>query len=1261
VYVADRNNNRVDKFGPSGEFLLAWGEGVADGKEEPETCGPATEPATAECHAGLPGGAAGELAFPGGVAVDGSSLDGSTGDVYVEDLDNHRVDKFTAAGKFLLAWGEGVADGKEEAEMCGPEATVKTCRAAIEPHVEGTGEGPGEFERMAQHTIAVDSTGTVYVGDISRVQEFSGAGAYKLTVSITNVQGTIEALAVDEAHHLYVMLGELGGVREYEGCAVSCTGTEGPGPLREPEVRGSNSGIAVGPSGELFIASANERRVTEWDPAGNEVADFPSPGAEGGAAAFADEAGRLLVLTSNEVEVLAPLADVSQPPLIESEVGIAQPAATATVTASIDPENSQTRYHVVYGPEGGGMSETAPVALAVEGFTPETVEVKLEGLKPNTAYQFHFVAENTVGPSAGADEQFAALPPLMVDSESVSQVSATSARLEGELNPLGSETHYVFSYGPTSACGGTECTVPAGEGDAGSGTADVPVDARIEGLSPGVTYRYRLIAHNPLAPPEGIAGEEHQFTTQPATSSTALIDGREWEMVSPPDKHGAPLTTTTEEVGLVQASEDGSRITYFAFGPIDARPEGSRSFALQQQLSSRTAPGLWATQDLATRQEEVRGLLGFEDLTEYKMFSPNLSSGLVEPEGATPLSKATTERTPYLRDDETGEYLPLLPAAGMRPGVKFGGEQESVGNSINFGVQFLTATPDLSHVLLTSEVPLTTNFKEGFEDNPGGGEQYHENLYEWSAGTLKLVSVLPGGEPTSEASPNARVGLGDYSQQMRNAVSADGSRIVFEAVDLPGVTKGLFLRDTTLGQTLRLDVPQEPITGAGGSEEPIFVDANADGSRIFFTDTQRLTQASIARDGAPSLYMCEVTVVAGALSCSLKDLSGEILGADLGADETGTYIYYATGTSRSPGLVVENVETGETKLIAALSEGDAPDWADGESDFGRLTSRVSGNGRYLAFMSDRSLTGYDNRDARSGQPDEEVYLYDRVANTLRCVSCDPSGARPQGVFDPGTDSTVETALLVDETGVWSERWLAGSLPGWPKISTHAVYQPRNLDNSGRLFFDSADALVPQDVNGKEDVYEYEPDDVGGCTLTDGCVGLISSGASSEESAFLDASGKGLGGEEGEDVFFMTSAKLVAKDVDSARDVYDAHTCSEAVPCASTQSVVPPACATAESCRAAPAPQPDIFGAPASATFSGPGDAAPQRPPAPKGETAAEKRAKQLARALRACRAKHNRHKRKACERAADRAYGPARKAARQATTSTKPNNGSRSS
>ena len=34
VYVADRNNSRVEKFNAEGQFLLAWGWGVADGHTE---------------------------------------------------------------------------------------------------------------------------------------------------------------------------------------------------------------------------------------------------------------------------------------------------------------------------------------------------------------------------------------------------------------------------------------------------------------------------------------------------------------------------------------------------------------------------------------------------------------------------------------------------------------------------------------------------------------------------------------------------------------------------------------------------------------------------------------------------------------------------------------------------------------------------------------------------------------------------------------------------------------------------------------------------------------------------------------------------------------------------------------------------------------------------------------------------------------------------------------------------------------------------
>ncbi len=68
-------------------------------------------------------------------------------------------------------------------------------------------------------------------------------------------------------------------------------------------------------------------------------------------------------------------------------------------------------------------------------------------------------------------------------------------------------------------------------------------------------------------------------------------------------------------------------------------------------------------------------------------------------------------------------------------------------------------------------------------------------------------------------------------------------------------------------------------------------------------------------------------------------------------------------------------------LVAVLSNEDEGDWVNDEGTRGFLgldTSRVSPNGEYVAFMSELPLTRYDNLDAASGVPDEEVYLYDAM-------------------------------------------------------------------------------------------------------------------------------------------------------------------------------------------------------------------------------------------------------------------------------------------
>ena len=82
-----------------------------------------------------------------------------------------------------------------------------------------------------------------------------------------------------------------------------------------------------------------------------------------------------------------------------------------------------------------------------------------------------------------------------------------------------------------------------------------------------------------------------------------------------------------------------------------------------------------------------------------------------------------------------------------------------------------------------------------------------------------------------------------------------------------------------------------------------------------------------------------------------------------------------------------------------------------------------------------------------------------------------AGGEDSGAIDAGGDGTTDPAGL----GAGFAGWVASGVPGLEEFGQAAsIYQPRYLSNSGRLFFDSNDALVPQDVNGTWDVYEYEP-------------------------------------------------------------------------------------------------------------------------------------------------------------------------------------------
>ena len=89
---------------------------------------------------------------------------------------------------------------------------------------------------------------------------------------------------------------------------------------------------------------------------------------------------------------------------------------------------------------------------------------------------------------------------------------------------------------------------------------------------PGTAYHYRVVARSELPGGELVefAGPDQTFTTEPAASGFGLPDGREWEMVSPPNKDGAALETPMSQLGLaMQASTDGDAVTYTASAPTE--------------------------------------------------------------------------------------------------------------------------------------------------------------------------------------------------------------------------------------------------------------------------------------------------------------------------------------------------------------------------------------------------------------------------------------------------------------------------------------------------------------------------------------------------------------------------------------------------------------------------------------------------------------------------------------------------------------------
>jgi hypothetical protein len=1304
VYVVDQSNNRVDRFSGSGSFQMAWGWGVADGASELQTC-------TSVCRQGLedspPFQHAGDVSWASGVAVDSNEplSSSSSGDVYVVQAGPiERVEKFGPSGEFLLMFGGEVNETKDNTPGA-TQAEKDVCVAGEKCKAGTQGSANGQFQELPLEaaSIAVGPAGRVYVGDgpehsgttdPGRVQVFEASGVWRETISLAGLagsakKGNVIALAVDSAGNVFVKYSEAAGVREFE-----------PGGIERSVQFDAGSttvtGLTVDGSGDLFVGDSSGEfyvHILKYNTISGKVAGLFGPktvrgGHEDAAGSYKatgpffnglafSETGKSVYASENYTEIKVsggPTPSYSsvwelfvppQGPVVDGESATLSAPAGVVLEGLINPEGNETSYHFEYVSdadfnkvvggkkcEWGCASHTASATVA-EGIEDRPASMLVKGLLVSTLYRYRLLASNSEGSTVGTEAMFESLPAASIDSEYATNITSSSATLDTQVNPLGSSTEYALEYGTSTTY---EHSIV---GSAGEGVGDVLIAHHLQELAAGTTYHYRIVLHNALGTVEG---SDRSFTTRLAASGGALTlpDGRAWELVSPANKKGA-LIQIDESDGQIQAAGGGSAVTYTAQGPHLGEEEPHGKTRLSHVLSGRMAGGGWRTQDLsvpARVQENGETVVGQNTAGNlYTLFSVDLSLAAFEPSVAsTPLlSPEATTRTLYVRNNTSGTFTALVTPNDVSPAGALIEEptfrNETTGLRTNpdiWQMHYVSATPDLQHVLLTTPLALTENAiaEENLQNSQvlkHDNLEYHQwNLYEWSGGRLALVNVLPNGQATRGFIPGSGVmlaGLRDPGQPKGGglrAVSGDGRRVAWAWGDPYGADpyggmieareyRGLYVRDMLEERTVRV-----------GGAEAVFQMISSDGTKVFYREGGELYVYEWQL-GVPTGTTTDITArhEAGEANAGVQEAVSDV-------SEDGLYVYFVATGVLAPGgarggdnlYLLHDTPTGwTTTYIATLSPEDAPDWyalplISFEPALSRISSRVSPDGRYFTFMSNRSLTGYDNVDAVSGKPDEEVYLYDAATSRLVCVSCNPTGARPVGVFDHLHGVGFNSRLAVDVNDVWADQsegggghqeydhGLAGSIPGWDKASFSnggSSYQPRYLSDSGRLFFQSPDALVPQATNGLENVYEYEPPGGAGapasdsCTtasptynpLSGGCVNLISSGTASGESVFYDAS------ETGNDVFFITLSKLVSEDYDSGYDVYDAHVCTATAPCSRVPVAAPP-CNSGDSCKAAPSPQPALFGAAPSATFSGQGNVVQEAAPKPKGKGKAKK-------------------------------------------------------
>jgi hypothetical protein len=628
-------------------------------------------------------------------------------------------------------------------------------------------------------------------------------------------------------------------------------------------------------------------------------------------------------------------------------------------------------------------------------------------------------------------------------------------------------------------------------------------------------------------------------------ASANLPDCRAYEQVTPQIKEDN--SNLFDAFGFA----GGDDVVYNGVTPFPGAGNGTDN----PVLSYRTPTG-WKTKSLTPPQGpgEAENLVnnGHQgDPFFTGVFTSDFSTAFVDTTYASDPLDQNLVHDVYRMDVASGAVsLESLPDSGPMteslyhpPGVNAG---ESPGSIL------LGASADGSRVYFATVASLPTASGTPYEAAPVGTE-----LYERHDDHTYLVGILPDG---SIASCGAELGEGGvsslenvYHKYNYGAVAPSGSNVVFHTPALhypneaalncapgevyPNDEGALYLReDNGTPQARTVKLPGIMYLGRSADETKIFSGGDLEGDV-----------------GGGPLYEYDI-----ATEQAVKIGTGSLL--TFSSD--GSVVYYLANPSGTDGggaqqlMVYDHGVTKEVPGAGPAYEGRAVQNKGNSLGYEALENLpvTTPDGSKLLFLDRADLTSFNSAGPNCAASNavtkdrnmylvthcDEAYIYDLETGSFTCVSCNPNGTPPYG----------ETTLFLPpgfDTGT----------PQW----TYSLTQ-----DGSRAFFETENALVPQDTNGLADVYEWE----------NGHIYMLSSGEGSH-GARLDGVSS-----NGDDVFLQTTDVLLPQDIENSTQIYDARV-EGGFP------YTPPVygCDSGQ-CQGPQTPAP-VFAPPASATFVGIGN------------------------------------------------------------------------